>query len=446
MSSRSREIWKLSAPIIAAMVSQNVLNLVDTAMVSHLGAAALAGVGLASFLNFMAFSAITGLSPAVQAMAARRVGEGRLDETALPLNGGIVLSVVIGVPLSLLLCVAAPAVFAHLNSDPAVVEQGSTYLQYRLIGVAAVGINFSFRGYWSAVRNTGLYMITLFGMNALNVLLDWLLIFGKFGLPTLGVRGAGIANLISVVFGTLTYSVIASRIARNAGFMSRFPSRRQFADLLRIGLPSCIQQLLFAAGFVVLFWVVGQLGTAELAVTNVLVQITLTAVLPAIALGLAAATFAGQALGRKDIDDAARWPWEVYRSSVWVFAIVAAAMLLATDRVLGLFLDDPAHPAQLAHLIDLGRFPLRLIGAGILLDALGFIVMQALLGVGASLAVMVVSISLQWGLFLPAAWLLGPGLGVGFAALWIAMFAYRTLQTMIFVTLWQRRRWARIAV
>jgi putative MATE family efflux protein len=415
-------------------------------MVSHLGPAALAGVGLASFLNFMAFSAITGLSPAVQAMASRRVGEGHLDETAVPLNGGILLSLAIGVPLCILLFIAAPTIFARLNDDPAVVAQGSRYLQYRLIGIAAVGINFSFRGYWSAVRNTGLYMLTLFGMNALNVVLDWLLIFGKLGLPAMGVRGAGLASLISTVFGTLTYCVIASRHSRSAGFLVRMPSRRQFIDLLRIGLPSCIQQLLFAAGFVVLFWIVGRIGTAELAVTNVLVQITLTAVLPAIALGLAAATFAGQALGRGNVAEAARWPWAVYRSSAWVFAIVAAVMLIATEPVLGLFLNDARHPENVSHLIDLGRFPLRLIGSGILLDALGFIVMQALLGVGASLSVMLVSIGLQWGLFLPAAYLLGPVLGAGFATIWIAMFVYRTLQTLIFVILWQRRRWAQIAV
>lgn len=428
------------------MVSQNLLNLVDTAMVSHLGPAALAGVGLASFLNFMAFSAITGLSPAVQAMAARRVGEGRFDQTAVPLNGGIMLSLALGIPLSLALFFAAPLIFARLNGDPAVVEQGSRYLQYRLVGVAAVGINFSFRGYWSAVRNTGLYMATLLAMHSLNILLDWLLIFGKFGLPALGVRGAGIANMVSVIFGSLTYGVIGLRVARPAGFMARLPTRRQLLDLLRIGLPSCVQQLLFAGGFVALFWIVGKLGTAELAVTNVLVQITLTAVLPAIALGLAAATFAGQALGRRDIAEAARWPWAVYRSSAWVFAVIAAVMLLATTPVLRVFLNDPAHPEHIGHLLDLGRFPLRLIGAGILLDALGFIVMQALLGVGASLAVMIVSIGLQWGLFLPAAYLLGPVFGAGFAAIWIAMFVYRTLQTLIFVALWQRRGWARIAV
>ena len=139
---RSREVWALALPIIGAMSSQNVLNLVDTAMVSRIGPSSLAAVGLGSFINFMSFSAITGLSAAVQAMAARRYGEGRLHETAIPLNGGILLSLLIGLPLSVILILAAPWIFARLNHDPDVVRQGTVYLQCRLLGIAAIGINF----------------------------------------------------------------------------------------------------------------------------------------------------------------------------------------------------------------------------------------------------------------------------------------------------------------
>jgi len=139
-------------------MSQNVLNLVDTWLVGGLGAAALAACGLANFLNFMAVAAITGLSTAVQAMAARRVGEGRSAEAALPLNGGLLLSAAVGLPLSALLIVAAPWFFPLLVDDPAVVEAGVPYLQWRLAAVALIGMNFSFRGYWSAVKLARLYL------------------------------------------------------------------------------------------------------------------------------------------------------------------------------------------------------------------------------------------------------------------------------------------------
>jgi Na+-driven multidrug efflux pump len=155
---RSREVLVLALPIIGAMMSQNLLNLVDTAMVGHLGAAELAGVGLASFLNFMAVAFITGLSSAVQAMAARRVGEGRHHESAIPLNGGILLSALLGIPLAAVLIAAAPHIIGTLNKDPAVVEAGTTYLQLRLLSICAIGMNFSFRGYWSAIKLARLYM------------------------------------------------------------------------------------------------------------------------------------------------------------------------------------------------------------------------------------------------------------------------------------------------
>src|SRR5690606_31384999 len=99
---RRGRILALALPIIGGMVSQNLLNLVDTAFVSGLGDAALAAVGQGSFATFMSLAFITGLSPGVQAMAARRKGEGAHTETAVPLNGGLVMALGFGVPIAAL--------------------------------------------------------------------------------------------------------------------------------------------------------------------------------------------------------------------------------------------------------------------------------------------------------------------------------------------------------
>ena len=130
---------RLAWPIIGGMTSQNILNLIDIAMVGRLGAAALAGVGLAGFLNFMAVGAIMGLSAGVQATSARRVGEGRDDESAVPLNNGLLLALAAGLPLSILLWWFAPMIVATLVDDPAVVGEGTAYWQGRLVGVVAIG-------------------------------------------------------------------------------------------------------------------------------------------------------------------------------------------------------------------------------------------------------------------------------------------------------------------
>lgn len=438
ISARSREVLHLALPIIGGMTSQNLLNLVDAWMVGGLGEASLAATGLANFLNFMAVAFITGFSPAVQAIAARRVGEGKLDELAVPLNGGLLLSVLIGVPLTAVLILSAPAIFGALVSDPAVVREGVPYLQWRLVAVAAVGMNFSFRGYWSAVKLAKFYMQTLVGMHVLNVIFSYSLIHGLFGLPRMGTAGAGLGTTLAIFCGTACYFWLASRHAGD-GFLQKRPNEEQFRSLLKLGLPSSIQQLLFSGGFTVLFWIIGHIGTAELAVANVLITITLTVVLPGIGLGMAAATLCAQALGRGDANDAHRWAWDVARVGAWIFGAMALPMLLLTGPVLALFLRDP-------QLVELGRAPLQLVGATIVFDGVGLIMMQALLGVGASGLVMAVATGLQWGLFLPVAYLLGPVMGLGLTAVWIATGAYRGLQTLIFTAAWQRRRWVHIKV
>ncbi|MDH3946896.1 MAG: MATE family efflux transporter, partial [Chromatiales bacterium] len=120
-SIRLRRILTLGLPIIGGMVSQNVLNLVDTAMVGTLGDAALAAVGIGGFTLFMCQALILGISTGVQATASRRKGEGNEDRAATVLNTALVLVLLIGPLFSLILSFAIPRVFPLINDDPAVI-------------------------------------------------------------------------------------------------------------------------------------------------------------------------------------------------------------------------------------------------------------------------------------------------------------------------------------
>ena len=436
---RRREILALALPIIGGMTSQNILNLVDTAMVGRLGAQALAGVGMVSFLSFLSVAAVTGMSSAVQAQAARRVGAGDARNSAVSLNGGLLIALVYALPATLLLWFAAEPIVSALLDDAGAASEGAQYFEMRVLAILFVGMNFAFRGFWSAVNQTRLYMRTLVIMHIINVFLNYALIFGHFGFPALGTQGAGLGTAISMMVGTAIYFFLALRHARGSGFLERLPTRAQMSSLLRLGLPASIQQVLFAGGFAVLFWIIGQVGTRELAVANVLINITLVAILPGMGFGMAAATLSGQALGRQDPRDAYRWAWDVCRVGGVVFLTLGILMLVPTRQVLGLFLTDPS-------LLELGVWPLRLVGIGILIDGLGLILMQALLGVGASGVVMLVGVGMQWLVFLPLAYLLGPILGFGLLEIWIAMNLYRAAQAAIFAWVWQRRRWQHIQI
>lgn len=436
---RLRAILALGLPIVAGMSSQTLFNLVDTAMVGRLGSQALAAVGIAGFTSFMCAAAVMGMSAGVQAMASRRKGEGRESETAVPLNGGLAIALAVAVPLSLVLIAVAPELLAALNDDPSVLAHGTPYLQARLAGMAAMGMNFAFRGYWNGIGQSMMYLRTLLAMQALNVVLNYLLIFGAFGFPALGTLGSGLGTCLATWAGTAIYCATAWRRARPNGFLTRLPRRETMLTMARVSLPASVQQFFFAAGFTATMWIVGRVGTAELAAASVLVNLMLVAILPGMAMGLAAASFVGRSLGQGEREAARLWAWDVVKVAAAVMVSLGVPLVLVPEAILGVFLTDP-------ETLALAKWPLRISGATMLFDAVGMVLMNALTGAGATRTVMVVSISVQWLLFLPAAFLVGPTLGHGLLGIWLCHVLWRAAQAAAFTSIWQRGRWAYVRV
>ncbi len=421
------------------MISQNILNLVDTAMVGTLGNDALAAVGLASFVNFLMAAFILGISSGVQAVAARRAGENRHDKTAVPLNEGLALVFFISVPWTGILVSSAPQWFSMLNDDTAVVREGTSYLQIRLVAIMAMGMNFSFRAYWNAINRSMIYLQTLTVMHLCNVVLNWVLIFGHLGAPKLGVQGAALASAISTYIGTAYYFFLAWRLASHRGFLQSRPTRQGLIDILRLSVPAGIQQSFFAGGMVAFFWIVGKVGTIELAATQVIMQLLLVGILPGIGFGIATATLVGQALGRNDPKDAYRWPFDVIGIAFVVVGALVLPALLFPHAILSVFTQDE-------QTLAIAATPLRMISAFLLLDTVGLVLMHALMGAGDMRRTMLVSVFLQWFIFLPAAYVVGPVLSWGLMAIWIAHIIYRGSQSGIFLWMWKQGAWAKIRI
>jgi multidrug resistance protein, MATE family len=375
----------------------------------------------------------------VQTTASRRKGAGQLDEMAVPLNGGLLIVLCVAPPLSMLLYWAVPVIYPYLNSDPEVIAQGVPYLQARVLAILFVGANFAFRGYWNAVDLPRLYMNSLIVMHATNIFLNWVLIFGNLGAPALGVQGAGIASAASTVVGCSIYVWLGFRHAKAAGFLQRLPGRAQLLALFRLSLPSGLQQLFFATGFVLTFWIIGQVGTREMAAATVLLNLTLVALLPGLGLGLAAATLVGQALGRNDPADASRWGWDVARVGMVTLAVLGLPGAIWPELLLTVFIHDP-------QTMEVARLPMRLVGIGMTVEGLGMVMMHNLLGAGDTRRVMKIAVLAQWGVFLPLAYLVGPVLGFGLLVIWCLQVGYRAAMAGVFTLLWVRGDWARIKV
>lgn len=436
---RAKKIANLSLPIMGGMVSQNILNVVDTAMVGVLGQNALAAVGIASFMNFLAMSFLMGLGSGVQAMVARRKGEGQESKMALPLNGGLLTALALSLPATFLLIYLVPYVFPFIMNDPAVIPLGVDYLQLRLIGLAAVAANFAFRGFWNGINMSTIYFRTLIVMHALNILISYVLIFGRLGFPAMGVGGAGLGTALSTWFGALYYVILAFKHARPYGFCKELPKWDNIKTLWRVGFPASVQMFFFAGGMTTLFWIISQIGTKEVAAANVLINVMLVAILPSIGFGIAAASLVGQSLGRGHPEDAKLWGWDTVKLCMVLLFFMGLPMVIFPDLILSVFIHEE-------QVLAVARYPLMVFGALICFDGVGMVLLNAMQGAGDSKTVMWVSIFFQWCVFLPMAYTMAVVLKFGLFAVWVAQMIYRLLQAGFFTWLWSRGKWSRVKV
>jgi putative MATE family efflux protein len=286
---------------------------------------------------------------------------------------------------------------------------------------------------------TGLYLRTILVMHALNIFLNWVLIFGNLGAPKMGVSGAALATSISLVVGTFIYFFLAWRHARPHGFLHRLPSRKTLAAQFRLSLPTSIQQLLFSGGMVALFWILGRIGTEEVAAGNILMMFMLVALLPAMAIGISASTLVGNALGRKDLADARLWGWNATVLAMLYGICVSLVLFIAGKPLLGVFLINPVTQG-------LAYIPLMLMAAVMAVDLAGLTVMHGLFGAGDTKTPAMISVVGQWFVFLPIAYIVGPILGLGLVGVWAAQGVYRFIQAILFMKVWQRGRWAKLKI
>lgn len=424
--------------MIAAALSTNVMTFVDTLMVGQLGDAALGGVGIGGQLFFLLLAVALGLTAGVQTMVARRVGEGRLDLTGAVLNAGLLLAIATGLFLCALGYLFAPMVFGLINNDPLVVDEGLAYLSTRLPSLLLMSLTLTFRAYWVGVSLARWSMVSIVTMSAANILFNYMLIFGNFSAPRMEVAGAGLGSTLAVLVGLLLNLLFALKLATRNGFARERPNKRHITTILQIAYPESVRQSFFSVGVVLLYALVGRIGTQELAVFHVVIGICLIAYMPHIGLGGAATTLVGEALGRKDPRDAKLWGWQVSSVGLLILTGFGVAVALFPTTILGWFFADESTLA-------IAVIPLQLAVFAHVLDGYGKILGGALVGAGATKVAMKLTLLPQYFLLLPLlaiAVFLGYGLTEA-----MAIFLFSTVvSSLLFALAWRGERWVNIDI
>ncbi len=474
---RSKRIVWLAAPIMIAMLTQTGINVVDTIFVGKLDASysipgqAALGFSLPIFWSIGGFLSAIGVG--VQAMSARRVGEGEHEHAGMVLANGVALSIGASIIFTVIGWYIIPYFFRFLTSNEAVLNLGIPYAQVRVLGVTAMVATTAYKGFFDGLGRTRVHMYACIVMNLCNIVLNYSLIFGIGPIPAYHVTGAAIASCISTFVGLGI--MIAWTFREEFRTKFRFYRLKNFRPsvmwrMTKLSFPSGAAQI-FVMGGVLMFLkiialldehaVLGALGHADFygaelssgvpalhtAVTHVrnfagrvftvdwantvmwsrppiyataaklIIDLLSIGFVTCIAFGQATATLVSQSMGEKKYAEAEAYGWDSVKVGMYFFGLLGLLAILFPETFLDLLSDD--------QIVIQAAIPgLRIMAALQMFIAMALILTQALFGAGNTKFVMIAEFTLHSVCLVPLAYIFSVVLHLGFVGVWFSGSCY----------------------
>lgn len=418
-----RATLRLGVPLIGVQLAQMAIHVTDTLMLGWLGAEELAGGVLGTQLLFLCFITTMGFAQAVVPLAANAEGAGDVQGVRRATRMGLWVVLLVALLLTPLLWNAEPVLIA-LWQKPELAAIAGDYLQIAFAGLFFAAGVAVFRSHLAALERAGIILWATLSGVVLNAVLNWMLIFGNWGAPALGIEGAAIASVASVAITCLvliTYLLRKADLAKYALFQ-RFwrPDWGAVGEILRMGIAITATLLAEVGLFTASSLMIGQFGTVPLAAHGIALQITSVVFMVPLGLSSAASVRAGRALGRGDREGLAKAGATVLWMTVG-FAVAAALFLwLVAPGLIGLFLDEATN-ADAAEIVAVG-VPLLLVAAAFqLVDGLQVVAAGLLRGIKDVTVPMYQALVSYWGLGAPLAWILAFWAGMGPVGVWAGL-------------------------
>jgi putative MATE family efflux protein len=335
-----KTLMRIAVPIASQHFITSSLNAVDVIMIGQLGETAVAAVGLANQVFFLLILLLFGISSGAAMFTAQFWGKEDIESIHKVLGIGLMLGIASSLLFSFAALVFPEFILSIYSKDPAVIALGSTYLRRVALSYVFTSITFSFASVLRSTENVKLPMFVSIVALSINTVLNYLLIFGNFGFPKMGVEGAAIATLIArslecVTLLTLTYRLrtpVAARLSELLGFNRDFILR-----YLRIALPVMFNEMMWSLGITVYNIVYARIGTESIAAVNISATIENMAFVLFIGISNAAAIMIGKRIGANEEDKAF-----IYGRRTLILGMVGAVLvgliiLVGKDAILSLY-------------------------------------------------------------------------------------------------------------
>ena len=407
-----RAMLDLALPVVIIQVGLMSMGVVDTIMVGHLSAQALAAVALGNLYFFVPAVFGMGTLMVLDPVVAQAVGAGDVPAVARGMQRGVVLAVLLSIPSAILLLAAAP-ILGLLHQPPDVVPLAVQYSVRMAPGVLPFFLFIVLRQSLQALGRPRFVVVTIVVANLVNAGLNWVLIFGHLGLPAIGVAGSAWATtssrwLLCLLLPALSWKLIVPHLRPIR------PEIRELAPLgrmIRLGTPIGAQYVLEFGAFALVALMMGWLGTRQMAGHQVAINLASLTFMVPLGVADAASVLVGRAVGRADPAGARGAARAALVCAAAFMSCTAALFLTVPGTLAGWYTRDPSVLAVAAALIPIA-------GVFQVFDGLQTVAGGILRGLGHTRAPMLVNLLGYWVLGLPVSAYLGFVRGLGPAGLW----------------------------
>ena len=345
----NKQIWSVSYPILLSLLAQNVINVTDTAFLGRYSEVALGASAMGGLFYICIFTIAFGFSTGSQIVIARRNGEGRYTDVGPVMIQGVLFLLVMAFLLFGFTRAFGGDIMRMLVSSPTIFDATMEFLDWRIYGFFFSFINVMFRALYIGITRTKVLTINAIVMALTNVVLDYALIFGHFGLPEMGIKGAAIASVIaeaSSILFFLIYTYITVDLKKYG--MDRLRSF-DFGLLKRILSISCftmLQYFLAMATWFIFFVAVERLGQRELAIANIVRSIYIMMLIPVNALSTTTNSLVSNAIGAGGIDHVMTLIRKIASFSFVIMVILVGITAFCPQAILSIYTNEAALIAE----------------------------------------------------------------------------------------------------
>ncbi len=410
------EVFSLAYPSMLGMAFVTLQNFIDTAFLSHLGILEVAAVGLTSWIIMTVLAFFKGLMASTNTFVARYYGGRRLRAIGIVTWHELYIAGFFGI-IIFLIGQASPFIIKIIAPPDEIADHAATYLTIRFYDGFFIAALFVFQEFFRGISRPRITMIVTALTAFINCILTYTLIFGKYGLPAMGIKGAAIGTVLAELAGFLLFlSIFLSKNFRKRYHTTLIPHLRLslVKRIFRIGLPISLHGILDSASFLAFAIIVAKLGTVALAVNQIVFQIFALSFMPGGGFGKAATTLVSKYIGAGDIKNARRSGYLSTGLALGIMMMISATFIFVPHWYIGIFSDDPL-------ILELGAKVLFIAAICEIFDVLSMVFSGCLCGAGDTFFDMVAVLISAWGIFIPAAYFLGIIMEGGIVGAWWGM-------------------------